>query len=439
MRFRTLFFLSSFLALQIVSVQAKTPEPKPDAQAVKALAAKSVSLEEAIRQTLLRSSRLKSGQENVGAVRGERLQSGLLPNPELSAEAENIFGSDDAKGIDEAELTVGGEQLIELGGKRAARIGAADNQVAIADLQYAATALDLIQDITDAWIEAVAASEELKLAKGQLKIASDVLNSVSKRVSAAAEPAIQKSKSQVALASSRIAQKKAERNLEIALKTFTGMWGEAAAGYELETAGFFNIERPQLDVEPSVDANPDVQLLAAEVSAAKAVLGVERANAIPDLSVGLGVKRSRESDTQSLVAGLSIPIPVYNRNQGSIIRAGHQASMAEYDQSSGLRAINMELARVLNTIETSWLELETLNNEIIPVAEKAFSQANEGYRAGKFPYLDVLDAQRTLYEVRVQRIATLRDFHHAKAEFDRLTGKNMNYITANGEDNDLVQ
>jgi len=439
MRLHTLLVISSSLVLQTALVHAQTSDSKTTAQAESSANSQLISLDDAIRQTLNRSSRLKSGQENVSAARGERLQSSLLPNPELAAEAENIFGSNGASGLSEAEITLGGEQLIELGGKRAARIEAANSKLTIADLQYTATALDLIQNTTNAWVEAVAATEDLKLAQSQHEIASDVLKSVSKRVSAAAEPAIQKSKSQVALASSRIAQQKAERNLEMALKTLTGMWGEDASAYELDKSDFFVKEKPQFEPEPSVSSNPDVQLLEAGVKAANAVLGVEKSNAVPDLSVGIGVKRSRETDSQALVTGLSIPIPVYNRNQGSIMRAGHEAAMAEYDKSSGLRAINMELLQARNTIETSWLELQTLENEIIPVAQKAFSQANDGYRAGKFPYLDVLDAQRTLSEVRIQRIATLREYHHARAELDRLTGENIKYLSPDGEANDNAQ
>jgi cobalt-zinc-cadmium efflux system outer membrane protein len=393
-----------------------------------------LSLDTAIRQTLLYSPKLQAGLEGIGASRGERQQSGLIPNPELSAEAENILGSGSTQGFGEAEVTLGLEQPIEMGGKRSARIKAADLQSSIAELEYRVIALDVVRDTAVAWAEAVAAHEEVKLAKDQQELASDVLQSVAKRVSAAAEPAIQQSKSEVALASSEIAFQKAERNLGTAMKNLSRLWGEETPSYDLETEGFFTIQKPVLQNEPSLESNPDVKLLEAGIGLAGANLNIEKSNAVPDVTVGVGIRDSREADTQSFLAGISIPFPVFNRNQGGILKAGHEVAKAEQENRAALQEIKLELVRVGNALETSYLEAESLEKNILPTAEKAFSQARQGYRAGKFSYLEVLDAQRTLAEVRGQHVAALKEYHTAQAQFDRLTGKNIGFL--NGDKNE---
>ncbi|MFH1159102.1 MAG: TolC family protein [Pseudomonadota bacterium] len=393
-----------------------------------------LSLETAIRQALLYSPKLKAGLEGIGASRGGRQQSGLIPNPEFSAEMENILGTRGAEGFGGAEMTLGMEQPIELGGKRSARIKAADVQSSIAELEYRVVALDLVRDTTTAWAEAVAAHEEVKLAKDQQALASDVLQSVTKRVSAAAEPAIQQSKSEVALASSRIALQKSERNLKTAMKNLARLWGEETVNYTLDSEGFFTIAKPDLQGEPSLDNNPNVKLLEAGVGLAGANLNIEKSNAVPDVTVGVGIRDSREGDNQSLLAGISIPFPVFNRNQGAILKAGHEVARAEHEKRAFLQEIKLELVRVENTLETSYLEAASLEKNILPSAEKAFSQARQGYQAGKFPYLEVLDAQRTLAEVRAQHVAALKEYHMAQAQFDRLTGKNIGLL--NGDKNE---
>lgn len=392
-----------------------------------------LSLEAAIRQTLTYSPKLKAGLEGIGATRGERQQSSLIPNPEFSAEAENFMGSGTAKGFGEAEVTLGVAQPIELGGKRTARIKAADMQISIADLEFRVAALDLVRDTTIAWAEAVAAHEEVEVAQNQKKIAEDILQSVSRRVAAAAEPAIQQSKSEVALASSKIALQKAEHNLQAAMKNLARMWGQDVADYELDEDSFFAIQ--DMRGNPSTENNPDVKLLQAGIGLAGANLDIEKANAVPDVTVGAGIRDSRESNSQAFVASLSIPFPVFNRNQGNILKAGHEVAKAEHQKTAALQEIELELVRVQNALEVSRLEVESLEKNIVPAAEKAFVQAKKGYTAGKFPYLEVLDAQRTLAEVHMQHVTAFKDYHIAQAQFDRLTGKNIDLLNTYGDKN----
>ncbi|TAH37804.1 MAG: TolC family protein [Alphaproteobacteria bacterium] len=424
MRSKTLLLCAGLIAATLNTAHAQEAAPAADTK---------LSLEAAIRQTLTYSPKLKAGLEGIGVSRGERQQSGLIPNPEFSAEAENFAGTKSAKGFDAAEVTLGVAQPIEMGGKRSARIKAADMQMSIADLELRATALDLVRDTTVAWAEAVAAHEEVEVAQNQQELAEDVLQSVARRVAAAAEPAIQQSKSEVALASSKIALQKAERNLEAAMKNLARMWGQDAVDYQIDEDSFFTTQDVQ--GKPSLENNPDVKLLQAGIGLAGANLDVEKANAVPDVTVGAGIRDSRGDDSQAFVASLSIPFPVFNRNQGNIMKAGHEVAKAEHQKTAAVQEIELELVRVQNALQTSRLEIESLEKSIVPAAEKSFALAKKGYTAGKFPYLEVLDAQRTLADVHMQHVSALKDYHIAQAQFDRLTGKNVDLLNAYGDKN----
>ena len=389
-----------------------------------------ISLAVALEKALANSPQLKSAGSAMLASKGERRQAGLLPNPEIGIEAENLAGQGPYKGTDSAELTYGVSQLIEIGGKRSARQSVAGKGYEIASFDYKAARLDLIRNVTAAYADAVAAQEEVKLAEDQQKLAGDVLQTVSKRVAAAAEPLIQKSKAEVALATSEIAFNKATRELEIAKKKLASLWGQDGDGFILDASDFFTIQPPvaPADTAKQLAATPDIARLDAELWRAKANLELEQANAIPDPTISVGVRDFRETGDQAFVVGLSLPIPVFNLNQGNIAKARHEVSKSEADKQVSALELSNELIRAAQELQTAYDEAGSLKNTILPAAEKAFSLSREGYQAGKFPYLEVLYAQRTLFEARSQYNASLKNYHTHRAEVERLTAVHSDKI-----------
>lgn len=432
MRYKNYAMLAGVL-LALVTTHAYAKKPKaPDSKAAVEATRAGLSLDEAIRQALLYAPRLKSEREAVGSSQGDRQQSGLRPNPELGFEAENILGTGAKSGFKEAEMTLGVAQPVELGGKRSARIKAANHQVSLAQLKFESAALDLARDVTVAWAEAVAATEEVKLAKDRKKLSGEVLVSVSRRVEAAAEPVIQKSKAEVSLASSKIELQKAERHQQAAMKKFLQLIGSEEA-VVLDTKSFFAIHRLAANEETALENNPDLKKLETGIRLAEANLNLEQANAVPDVTFEVGVRDARDTNDQSFLAGVSIPFPVFNRNQGSILRAGHEVTKASHDKVATINDLKLALSQSEGSVDTAYAEAASLKKTILPAAERAFSQARDGYKAGKFPYLEVLDAQRTLFEVRTQHISALSEYHTAKAELERLTGKHIGLVAAQGE------
>lgn len=400
------------------------------AHAGEAIPSARLSLDDSIRQALAYSPVLKAKAENIGGSRGESLQSGLIPNPDVSFGSENVLGTGSARGVSGAQLTLGVSQTVQTGGKRGARMGAASRKIDIARLEYVAAGLDLIRDTTAAWVEAVSADEEWRLAQEQKNLADDMLQSVSHRVAAAAENAIQQSKAEAALALARAGLAKAERNKTAALKSLAGLWGGDAVP-ALDAAAFFSIQPPEAAV--AVDGNPDLKLTEEGVVLARANLDVERANAVPDVTFQAGVRESRDVNERSFLAGVSVPFPVFDRNQGAILKARHDVARAEQEKAAAVNTVKIDLLRSSNALDASYVTANSYEKDILPSAEKAFAQARKTYQAGRFPYLEVLDAQRTLFDVRAQRIAALKDYHVARAVRDRLTGKYLALIPMDGE------
>lgn len=391
------------------------------------------SLDGLIAKALVDSPRLKGMAFAFEAAEGARDQAGVFPNPEVGVQAENIAGQGPYRGTDAAEITYGVSQLIELGGKISAREQIAGQGREVARLEYQGTALDVIRDVTIAYATAVAAAENVALATEQEELAGDVLKSVSVRVNAAAAPLIQKSRAEVEGAMARIARDRAQREREIALMNLAALLGMEGKEIRLEKTAFYVASREEQKAEvEALKATPDMVRLAHVREQSEARLALEKANAIPDPRVNVGMRDLRNTGDQAFVVGVSVPLPILNANGGNIRRAHGEVARTEQENRQAALVLATELNRAQEMLENAYLQAETLKKEILPSAGKAFSLAREGYGLGRFPYLEVLDAQRSLFSAKQQHIQALKEFHTAKAQVERLTAVHRDMIKAEG-------
>jgi cobalt-zinc-cadmium efflux system outer membrane protein len=176
-------------------------------------------------------------------------------------------------------------------------------------------------------------------------------------------------------------------------------------------------------VVAAVVQNPDLARWATELEQKQAERRLARAESVPDLTLSVGLRNFQETDGNALVAGLEIPLQFFDRNQG-----GRQQAAAAYHRTR--REQQAAKARIMAELSTSYQELKSANEELLvlgkellPGAQQAFEAANLGYREGKFGFLQMVDAQRTLFEVRGQYVDALATYHRAKADIERLIAR----------------
>ena len=406
------------LAAQLGPAFGQEPE-RPAHEGVKA---KPLSLADAIDRALAVSPGLKAATAGIDAARGSERQAGLLPNPELSFEAENVKGSGPYRGFDSAEYTYGVSQEIPLGGQRAARRGVARAEREVAELGANAAQLDLVQAVTGAYFEAVAAKQSLALAKDLETTAKRVRDTVRERVHAAREPEIQLTKAEVALAAASAALDRVEHTSEAARQALARFWGDAVFAETLSTTELYTLPAPQaLEIyQDRLAQSPDITKLARLRDARIADHRLARAEIVPSPKVSVGVRQFRDTGDDALVAGISIPFPVLNWNQGEIARSRAEVVKADSERQQ----FELDQGRALSTSWSQWqsalAEAKSLKERIRPQAEKAFRLSVDGYHAGRFSYLEVLDAQRTLFETRAEEIDAFKRLHVSRAEVERL-------------------
>lgn len=383
-----------------------------------------IKLEEAIAKAIEASPRLQSSKAGLEAAKGAERQAGYWPNPELEFEAENVSGDNQYSGTDSAEFTYGLSQKLEIGGKRSSRKNAAKAAREAANVAFMAERLNLERDVHIAYANVLAEAEALELAIEQESLAKEVLDTVSKRVEAAREPEIQKSKAEVAYATSVISREQEERQLKVSEKKLAQLLGQSSLNVSLDHSHFFELESPApIETYSEKLRNSPEVLIASHIENEKeSLLSLEKANAIPDPSLNAGVRDFRENDSQAFVFGVSIPLPVLNLNQGNVAKASAELNRARSDSRQTKLMIEHSLLENWQGWQTSYLEASSLRKRILPAAEKAFDLAWAGYEKGKFPYLEVLDAQRTLFKAREQYHASLKNYHASRANVERIVG-----------------
>jgi len=386
-----------------------------------------ITLRQALSLALMKNPELAAFSWEVRAGEARTLQAGLPPNPEIGVEIEEFAGSQDRQGFDAATSTVRLSQLIELGGKRSKRAHVAALERDLAGWDYEAKRLDVLSETTKAFIEVLSAQEKVALTAELVRLSQEVLHTVSERVKAGKVSPLEEIKSGVTHSNTKIELEKAKTVLQAARKRLAAAWGETSPAFE-KVDGSLDTLAPIPSAEQMnalVDQNPDVARWVKEMEQRGAAVELEKAKSIPDVTISGGVQRFNDTGDNALVVGLSIPIPLFDRNQGSIREAQYKLAKAREESRAAAQKAGTALAEAYQALAFSHAEATSLKNDILPAAQTAFDASEEGYREGKFGFLEFLDTQRTLFEARGKYIESLAAYHKAVADVERLTGEGI--------------
>jgi cobalt-zinc-cadmium efflux system outer membrane protein len=381
-----------------------------------------LSLSQAIERATTASPKLEAAASGIAAAAGSERQASLYPNPQATVQVENFGGSGPLRGFTATETTAGVSQLIEMGGKRDARKGVALANRKAAEVDATTARLDLARDVTIAYADALAAQDGVTIAKDTELAARQVLDDVIRRVNAARDPLFQRSKAEVAYSTSMVARKNAEQTSVAALQRLGRYWGARTVEETLvdPVAAHLDAPLPIGIYEARLQDAPDFQRYQHLRDMREAELRLAQANAVPDITASGGLRQFAGSNSVAFIAGLSIPIPIFNQNQGEIARAQAELRKVGQDRRQAEQERSQDLVTAWTNWQTAWLESNTIKDDSLPKAERAFRLALAGYRSGAFEYLEVLDAQRTFFEQRASYIRAISKLHDARAQTERL-------------------
>lgn len=386
-----------------------------------------VALRDALAAALVNSRQLSSFSWQVRVEEARVLQSGVLPNPELTTELEDFAGSGARTAFKASQTTISIAQLVELGGKRAKRLRLASLDRDLAAWDYEATRLDVLADVSRAFTATLAAQQRIKLSDELLELARRSVAAVSTQVTAGATSPIELQRAEAALGRTEVHRRQLERDLKVTRAVLAATWGSRDVTFSEVDGDLTGLSAPPAfeRIRDRIDQNPDLARWTTEIEQRQAALSVERARVIPSVTLGAGARYLAEGDDGALVAGFSVPLPIFDRNQGSILAAERRIAQAEVQRDRAAIAVTQTLAAAYEDLGAAYAQAAILRDTVLPKAEAAFTGARDAYQRGLLRFLDVLDAQRTLSEVKDQYIQTLAAYHAAVADVERLSGSSL--------------
>ena len=404
-----------FLLFTVFAAHAAEPAP-------------ALSLRQAIDAALVGNPELQTFAFAFKARDARTQQAGLRPAPEVSLDAENIFGSGETKGTDAAEYTFALSQVIELGGKRDARLGAAQAGRSSLNVERQARQLDVLAEVTRRFIAVAAGQEQLRLARSAVELAQKTVEGSEIRVKAAKSPHAELDRARIALDRARLAEHRAAAELDGARKQLSATWGESQPVIDGRSFGdvradLFTLPEPGefSSLVARLSSNPDLLRFASEARLRDAELRLAASQRRPDVTIGAGIRRLEASQDEAFVASLSMPLFSGRRAESFVAEAQAHRELVDAERRVAQVKAEATLYELHRQLVRTVAEAETLSRDIVPRAEEALKETEYAYQRGRYSYLELVDAQREFLALQATLIDTAADAHVLRAEIERLT------------------
>ncbi|MEB0109117.1 TolC family protein [Pseudomonas sp. MH9.3] len=379
--------------------------------------AQTLTLDAALQTAFANNPDLAAAQWEIDIARGGRQQAGLIPNPVASWDVEDTRRN-------ARTTTVKLSQTLELGGKRGARIDLATQAQVAAALTLEQQRNSLRADVIDRYYGALRAQERLDLAQRSLALAERGLVIANGRVTAGKSSPVEATRAQVQLSEIRLELNRAQVGLNDAYRQLAASTGSAAPDFDAVAAQNRPVPSlpPRAQLLARVEQTAQLRLAELRIREGEASVTLEKAQRIPDLDVSIGSQYDASTRERVNLVGVSMPIPVFNRNQGNVLAANRRADQARDLRNAVELRLRAETLQALALWQTANTEVHTFNQQILPAAQSAVDSATRGFEMGKFNFLDVLDAQRTLIAARTQYLTATAQATDAWVRLERIYG-----------------
>jgi cobalt-zinc-cadmium efflux system outer membrane protein len=387
-------------------------------------ASPAISLPQALQRALAANPRLTAAERDIGIAGGLRIQAGVLPNPDVSFELDNALGSGPYKGLRSAETNLQLSQLVELGGKREARIAAGEAGIGTAVWQRRATRLQVLSEAAIAFITIISAQRRIEIFDEQIEGFGTLIPLLQKRVQEGASSPAETLRAQVAADLFRVERERAKTQLALARRDLAILMGDSSPHFGKALGRLTNIGQPPpfRDVLRAIEANPQLLRWTAVAAQRNAELLIARLKAMPDPRIYAGWRHYQDTNDNAVRLGVSIPIPIFDQNTGNIIAAQETLAKTAAERAINKLVLTSIVGRAYDTLTGALAELKLLRTSIIPNARSASETIQSGYLQGRFTLLELLDVKGSVLQALLREQEALQNFHIAIATIEGLVG-----------------
>ncbi len=427
-----------FAATAAVFSQSAIPTPTPvKLTSAEFISTDGLSIEKLIERGAARRADLQAARQRLAIAEGRLQQARFRPNPTLDAE----YGSPRFLGGEaESDFSVGISQIFELGGKRSKRAAVAELELNQVSAEVLALERQLAVEIRTAYTNALSAARQLDLLEKLIVADEEIVRLMEARLKEGDVAPLDLNLAKVEADRLKIQAIAARNDLEtqlLQLKTLTG--ADVAEAIKLAPQS----ERPpRLDLglneltEIALRERADLQAARLGEQIGSARINLARANAVPnikgsagfsrskgiiDLPVGAGGGFATDLDNE-LTFGVSIDIPVFNRNKGEIAQASGEQIQATRRREFLESTIKRDVAVAYRKYRAAAETLVIYSTQILPRSEENLKAVRSAYGFGEFSVFEVVNEQRRLTENVTGYNQALRDYYNALNELQTALG-----------------
>lgn len=405
----------------VVRAQGQAPQPSPEISASSGV----MTLREVVTRVIQANPTLLGQRFAVSAADARRDQAALRPTFDITGDVEDIFGTDRMSAFGQSQYTLQLSTVLELGGKRANRITTAERERDLLLTELDGEKIDIVAEVARRFIRAVAAQRELSLAERSIGLAAETRKAVTQRVNAGAGNPAELRNAEIAEARAQIERSRAESALNQARLALTALWGGDPTAPMDATAELFNLPRlePLTSLQAFLDQSPNLARFASERRVNEARLRLAETRAVPDLTVGAGVRRIQEMRSNAFVLNFSVPLGTGSRAAPYAAEARSNLAIVDFRERAARAELQATLAAFYQEAQQRESELQVLRDRAVPLAENARELTQNGFNVGRFSLLELLNAQQQLITLQRAAIEAAVAYHNALIEIERLTAR----------------
>jgi outer membrane protein, heavy metal efflux system len=380
----------------------------------------SLNIDEAVRIALNNNLEIREAFLEIKALEKISYQQGLMSNPQLSLEAENIFGSKDFNGFNGSELTATLSQDIMLGGKLSKLKNVAELETNLAFFDYEIMRLEIITNVRKVFNDVVKTHNLLEKQNELLDNTNSFIQNVKQRNKEGAVSSIEVLRANLVynkLEIDLISTKQQFKTLKKILTTLMGI-------NEINSNTFI-AEKTVEKALPKLDKLKELQNFNPAISKRKMIekqdyskIDYEQSLAVPDLTIEAGIRRINESSANTFLIGISMPLPIFNRNQGNIAKAEIRLDQNRIRNDGIRRKMEGKLTEFYNDAVKLQYSLTAYKETLLPQAKEALEYIKQGYNQGRYKILDVIDSQNTLIEFEINYLEVQSAFLNTVYEIE---------------------
>lgn len=382
-----------------------------------------LSWREAVSRTLENNPGLQAFGFQLAAQTGRLQQTTLKPNPELTLAVENAFGSGEFQGMDSAEASLSISWVLE-GQQRRARVSTAQARMSVLEVERDIQRLDAAAVTARLYISLLALQARAQQSEQAIELARDAIKVIEGRVNAGKSPTAEAARAKVNLSRHLLEQEDIVHERAVVKRQLAAQWGATSADFE-QVAGDISAlpNVASYDVlQVRLQQNPRLQYFVTNARWEESQLALIKAQSKPQWRISAGIKHLAATDDQALIAGISVPLTVFDRQQGRVTEARAMMELSRAQREAEQIHLGTALYGLHQELLHSLHIAKSYRQDILPALEIALKDTRRAYDLGRYSYLEWQAVQREFLEAKNILIETNVAAHLNAIEIERLTG-----------------